>query len=371
MTKVIGICNLHNEPHLGDITKNRPLAALSFLGRYGIIDFTLSNFSNSHIDKVYVLCKKGIVQIRKHIGSGSIWVNNTILGHIELLINEKGLSNKPFNTDINNIKQGMDLDEIDFDYAVIAPTYFLSCMDYRPIIKQHVDSGAAVTAIYKTVNDADREYINCDKYRFDANGKVAEVSKNLGRSKDADISMDTFILSKDILKKIVEESESVSGMYSIQDMINYYISENTVHVMGYRYDGFIVPILHFKGYVYNSLNLLNYHIRNQLFNPDWPIYTTTHNTPPALYGDSAEVHNSFIANGAIIKGKVYNSVISRDVVIEKGAEVRNCIIFTKATIDAGVKIDHLLCDKKSAVSKSKKVSGTDEEFIYIPQGERI
>ena len=43
MSNVIGICNLHNEPHLGEITKNRPLAALSFLGRYGIIDFTLSN----------------------------------------------------------------------------------------------------------------------------------------------------------------------------------------------------------------------------------------------------------------------------------------------------------------------------------------
>ena len=371
MHNVIGICNLHNEPHLGDITKNRPLAALSFIGRYGIIDFTLSNFSNSNIDRIYVLCKKGIVAIRKHIGSGSIWVHNTIRGHIELLINEKGLSNKPFNTDINNIKQGMDLDEIDFDYAVIAPTYFLSCMDYRPIVEQHIRSGAAITAVYKIVNDADREYINCDKYKFDENGRVIEVNKNLGGHRDAEVSMDTFILSKEVLKKILAESEQVSGMYSIQDMVNYYISERTLEVMGYRYDGFIVPILHFGGYVYNSLNLLNYHIRNQLFNPDWPIYTTTHNTPPALYGEFAEVQNSFIANGAVIHGKVVNSVISRDVVIEKGAEVRNCIIFTKATIGAGVKIDHLLCDKKSVVSKSKKVSGTDEEFIYIPQGERI
>ena len=371
MHNVIGICNLHNEPHLGDITKNRPLAALSFLGRYGIIDFTLSNFSNSHIDRVYVLCKKGIVAIRKHIGSGSIWVNNTIRGHIELLINEKGLSNKPFNTDINNIKQGIDLDELEFEYVVIAPTYFLSCMDYRPIIESHIKSGAPITAIYKSVNDADREYINCDKYKFEENGRIIEVSKNLGGNKDANISMDTFILSKDAFKKILAESEKVSALYSIQDMINFYIKENTLEVMSYRYDGFIVPILHFEGYVYNSLNLLNYHIRNQLFNPEWPIYTTTHNTPPALYGEEAEVHNSFVANGAVIKGKVYNSVISRDVVIEKGAEVRNCIIFTKSKVEQGIKIDHVLLDKKTVVSHSKKVSGTDSEFVYVPQGAKI
>ena len=98
MNKIIGICNLHNEAHLGDITKNRPLAVLSFLGRYGVIDFTLSNFSNSHIDRVYILARKGFLAIRRHIASGAIYTNNTKLGFVQLLVNEKGLSNKAFKT---------------------------------------------------------------------------------------------------------------------------------------------------------------------------------------------------------------------------------------------------------------------------------
>ena len=371
MNKVIGFCNLHTEPHLGEITKNRPLAALSFLGRYGIIDFTLSNFSNSHIDNVYVLVRKGIVSIRRHIGSGSNFVNNTVLGSIQLLINEKGLSNKPFNTDINNIKENFDLDEFDFDYAVIAPSYFLSSMDFRPLIAKHIESGSAISVVYKHVNDADKEYIQCDKLKFDPRGRVIKSSKNIGRTNEADVSLETFIVSKKALKKIVDSVSKVSELYNIRDMVNFFIEEEVVDVQGIEFDGFVVPILTLEGYINHSSDLLNYHVRNQLFQENWPVYTTTHNTPPALYGKDSDVKNSFIANGAIIKGKVTNSIISREVVIEKGAEVKNSIIFTRSVIGKDVKLERVLCDKNVSISVNKKLNGEPNETLVISQGARI
>lgn len=371
MSKVIGICNLHYEPHLGEITKNRPLGAVSFLGRYGIIDFTLSNFCNSHINQVYVLARKGIVSLRKHIGSGSIWVNNTKLGHINLLLNETGLSNKPFNTDINNIKAGLDLDELDYDYAIIAPSYMLSSMDYRPIIEAHIASGASITAVYKHIDNADKEYLRVDKYKFDNDGNISSVKKNIGRTAEADISLETFVINSKVLKRIVDQSAKISQLFSIQDMINFFIEEEKLDVHGYEFDGYVVPILTFENYVNHSLDLLNYHERSKLFREDWPIYTTTHNTPPALYGKDAEVQNSFVANGAIIKGKVSNCIISRDVVIEKGAELKNCIVFTKTLVGRDVKLDHVLCDKGVVINNTKKLSGTNEEFIVVSQGAKI
>lgn len=370
MSNVIGICNLHNEPHLGEITKNRPLAALSFLGRYGIIDFTLSNFSNSHIDRVYVLVRKGIVSIRKHIGSGSIWTNNTKLGHIELLINEKAISNKPFNTDLNNLKTVIDVEELDYEYAVIAPTHFLSSMDFRPIIEAHKNSGAQITAVYTHINNANRQFVNCRKYKVDGD-KIVDSTRNFGRTEEADISLETYIINKKTLRKLLKDSEKVSQLYSINDMINFYINEKTLDINGYCFDGFVVPILTLDDYINHSLDLLNYHIRSKLFLEDWPIYTTTHNTAPALYGKDAEVQNSFIANGAIIKGKVINSIISREVVIEKNAEVKNSIVFTKTLVSKDVKLDHVLCDKNVKIINAKRINGTDDEFIVISQGANI
>ena len=370
MRRIIGICDLHNEPSLGEITAKRPLGAVTFLGRYGLIDFTLSNFSNSHIDRVYVLIKNGIVAIKRHVGSGSIWTNNTKLGYIELLLNEKGVRYPSFNTDINNIQRNIPLDEIEFEYAVIAPSYFLSSMDFEPIVEKHIASGADITCVYKHVDNADVEYLRCDKLKI-SDGKVAKSQKNLGRSKEADISLDTYIISKKVLKKIIADSVKVSELFSINDMINFYIEEETLNIAGYKFEGFVVPILSLKNYVEHSLDLLNYHIRSQLFLDDWPIYTTTHNTPPALYGKDADVKNSFIANGAIIKGKVHNSIISRDVVVEKGAELKNCIIFTQTQISKDTKLEYVLSDKSVVFKEVKKLQGDPDNIIVIKQGAKI
>ena len=370
MRKVIGICDLHNEPSLGGLTEKRPLGAVTFLGRYGLIDFTLSNFSNSHIDRVYVLVKKGIVSLRRHIGSGSIWTNNTKLGYIELLLNEKGLRHPAFNTDINNIKYNVPVDELDFEYAVIAPSYYLSAMDFKPIVDKHIASGADISSVYIHVDNADKDYLRADKYKMN-NDRIVKSSLNLLRAKEADIALDTYVVSKKVLKKIIADGTKVSELFSIKDMINYYIEEETLDVRGIEFKGYVVPILNLKNYVEHSFDLLNYHIRCNLFFNDWPIYTTTHNTPPALYGKDADVQNSFIANGAIIKGKVHNSIISRDVVVEKGADLKNCIIFTRTQIGKDTKLEYVLADKNASIKEVKKISGTPEDIVYIKVGVKV
>ena len=371
MKKIIGICDLHNEPQLGELTAHRPLGSVSFLGRYGLIDFTLSNFSNSSIDRVYILARSGAARLRKHLGNGAIWTNNTKRGFVGLYINERGLANPTFNTDLNNIKENLNINDIDFDYAVVAPAYFLASMDFRPIINAHAESEADITVVYTKVDNADQDYFRCDKLRFGEDNKVIKSTKNLGRSPNADISLDTYIISKKAFKKMISDVSKVSELYSIKDMVNYYIEEEELDIRGYRFDGYVVPILSLNKYVEHSLNLLNYHIRNKLMLPEWPIYTTTHNTPPALYGRNADVENSFIANGAIIKGKVKNCIISREVVVEKDADLKNCIIFTHSEIGRGVKMEYVVCDKEAKVSHVEKLIGKEDEVIFIDQGAKI
>ena len=153
-------------------------------------------------------------------------------------------------------------------------------------------------------------------------------------------------------------------------MVNHVIHRQTYDIRGYRFDGYIVPILTIQGYVDNSFALLNYENRQQLFFPEWPIYTTSHNTPPALYKENAVVKNSFVANGSVIDGKVENSILSRDVVIEKGAEVKNCIIFTHSQVGSGVKMRYVIADKNSSSRKYKNLKGTKDEIIIIPEGSK-
>ena len=80
MSSVLGICNLHDCPRLGRLTAKRSIGAVTFLGRYGLIDFALSNFSNSGIDKVAILVENYSHSIRTHVLNGNAWINNTKTG---------------------------------------------------------------------------------------------------------------------------------------------------------------------------------------------------------------------------------------------------------------------------------------------------
>jgi glucose-1-phosphate adenylyltransferase len=138
----------------------------------------------------------------------------------------------------------------------------------------------------------------------------------------------------------------------------------------YRYTVYVRPFDSLESYFENSMAFLDYGFRNKFFTDDWPIYTISHNTPPARFGSSSIVKNSMIANGAKIYGTVINSIISRNVTIEVGATVKDAIIFTDSRVGKDVSIQHAIIDKYVRVEKTKLLAGKDIP-LYIKQGENI
>ena len=370
MRKAIGIVNLHNEPSLGELTENRPLGTLSFLGRYGLMDFILSNYSNSGINVMPMLVPGQLDLIRNHIRDGNIWITNTKFGFLRLLANEKMLNNPSFNTDVNNMIANMHiLGDIDSEYVIIGNCHFIFSFDFRDLIEYMDETGADITILYAHRTDADKEFVDCDAYQISGD-KIIDSKYNTGRKKIADIGLDTYIFKRSVLHNLIASGESISKLYTLRDLVNHVIHRQTYDIRGYRFDGYFVPILSIQGYVDNSFALLKYENRLRLFFPNWPIYTTSHNTPPAMYKENAQVKNSFIANGSVIDGKVENSILSRDVTVEKGAEVKNCIIFTHSVVGEGVKMKYVIADKNSESRKFKNLKGSKDEIIIIPEGSK-
>ena len=373
MLKVYGICNLHDSPRLGQLTENRPLGPTTFLGRYGLMDFTLSNFSNSGINRVAVLVEKGQHSVRSHVGNGSVWINNTKTGHFDIVFNESGILANKFNTDIANLKANKN-SMFDFacDTIVVAPAFFLANIDFRKIVEIHQKEKRDITVVYSSRKDANKSFINCDLLKINPKSNtIRSVSLNHGENKEADISLETYIFSLEAFKKLVGEAHKISALYCIRDMVNYYIKEKVMKVHGYAFEGYVVPILSMEDYVNYSFKLLKYTERQKLFHDDWPIYTTTHNTPPTIYGMEADVQNSFIANGSHVNGKVINSIVSRNVVIEEGAVVKNCILFTKTYVGKGVNLEYVVADKNVDINQVKRIKGDKNETIFIKQGSKI
>ena len=370
MAKVLGFCNMHDAPHLGKLTEKRPIGTVSFLSRYGLMDFTLSNFSNSGIDNIGILVDRTLHSVISHVRDGSIWINNTKTGGFRLFYNENTPSHK-FNTDINNLLANrLHFEDQKADYVVIAPSFFLMSIDFRKYLEMHIDSGREISLIYKKVKNAKDEFLNCDIVKLE-NKLVKDFSINTGRAKEANISLETFIFNYKTFVQLVNHTREVSTLFNIRDLVNYCATNNLYEVNAFSFDGYVAPVLTFDDFVKCSMELLSYENRKQLFKEDWPIYTTTHNTPPAQYGEEAVVKNSFVGNGSRIKGTVINSVISRDVIVEEGAVVKNCILFSGTKVGKNSKLEYVVADKNVKIKEVKEVVGEEEHYTYISFGANI
>ena len=123
-----------------------------------------------------------------------------------------------------------------------------------------------------------------------------------------------------------------------------------------------------EDYFRASLDLLDSSVRRELFQSDRPICTKAHDTPPALYAPGSAVKNSVMTAGSIIEGSVENSVCFRNVRIEKGAVVKNCVLMEKCVVKAGARLENVVCDKNVTVSEDKIVCGTAEHPCVLAKG---
>jgi glucose-1-phosphate adenylyltransferase len=370
MPRVLGLVNLHNTPDLGEITENRSFGSLTFLGRYSFVDLPLSNFANSNINQTAILIKDYIRSIIRHMDTSQTYSTNTKIGYDYLLYNEKYANNSFYNTDINNLKENIWMfKEHQFKYVIVAPAHIIYKLDFNELINQHKNLKSEITCVYSHITNGKSNFIGGDTFEIDKQGLLKGITKNNGVKDDIDVSLETYVISISKLKDMIEFATQTSAFFTLRDVIKYVCS--TLKVDTYEYKGYLRRIASIEDYMAYSMELLDGKLLEGLTNLDWPIYTKTHDTPPARYLEDAVVKNSIISNGATVDGEVSSSIICREVIINKGAKVSNSIIFSGAEIGENVVMDHVIVDKDAKVIHKKELYGTKEKPLYIKQGDVI
>ena len=122
MRKIYGFIDLFGAPELGPLTAKRNFGSVTFLGRYGLLDFALSNFSNSGIDRLGILVDRHYNSVRNHIRNGSAFTINTKTGRLHIMVNEEGILTPELNTDIMTVNMSKDfIKDGKTDYVIISP----------------------------------------------------------------------------------------------------------------------------------------------------------------------------------------------------------------------------------------------------------
>lgn len=371
MARALGIISFsENHIWVEGLETYRSIPAFSFLGRYRVVDFPISNMSNSGIDRIQVYIRRKPCSLVEHIGTGRHYNINSKSGYLQMVFADSQEDKDYYNTDIKAYAENLDrMVKASNTHVVIAPGYMVYTQDFDDLLKQHDESGADVTLLYHKVDNAKEAFLSCDFLNLNKQKGVESIERNNGTTKNRNIFMDTYVMRKEIFLDLVQAAQKASSMYTMKHIINDMCGE--LDIRGVAHKGFFAPIDNLKSYYDANLSLLDQKNVKSLFSEEWPIYTRTSDSCPTQYYETADVKSSFISNGCRIEGMVENSVIGRGCVIKPGAVVKNCVVLADTVIGNDVHIEGQVVDRLAKVTRMKEIIAEPEKPGYVKRNDMV
>lgn len=357
--KTIGIISAnYTSKRFGEITKKRTLASIPYGGRYRLIDFTLSNMTNAGIQTVGVIAPYNSSSLIDHIGIGIPWNLGRKVGGMFIMPGSLygiNISNSKFILrDFISNRQFLEKD--DADYVIISSSSDIYNADLRPFIEYHDNHTSPVTALYKTIDNAE----NYTGFFFETNSRDIVSRMNVREAGQAKYFMDCFIIDRTFLIDFLDWFAPLEYM-DIMDII----SDNldSIDVGAYEFRGYLRKVSNIQDYFDANMDLLNENARKALFHSELRIKTKVQDEAPVRLTKSSNVKNSIISTGCTVEGTVENSIIFRTVHIAKGAVVKNSIIMQHGEIGSNARIENVICDKYVQVADGVEITGGDTPIV--------
>ncbi len=365
MAKAFGIIKAATNRYIVEGLQNyRPAASFSFAGRFRLIDFPVSNMSNSGIDRILVYISGNPRSLCEHLGTGSNYNINSKRGKLQVLFHEEGNNNPIYNTDVAKFMETLGIiEKVQQDYVVIAPSNMVYVCNYDELLEKHIESGADITLLYHRVESAKDNYLGCNIVSLNRQKGVLSITPNEGNLKERNVFMDTYVMKKELFIELVKKAASISSIYHFSQIVSDECAN--LDVRGIQHKGYFAAITSFKTYFDSCLALTDINEAASLFKPDWPIYTSTSDACPTQYFKGSSVRNSLIANGCCIEGSVENSVFGRGINIGKDAVIKNCVILSYADIGPGVHLENQVVDKWVKIRRAKEIIASPDAPGYI------
>jgi glucose-1-phosphate adenylyltransferase len=351
---------------LGVLTSKVAKPAVSFGGKYRIIDFVLSNCANSGINTVGVLTQYRPYLLHEYLGTGEAWNLDERDGGVAILppfATQTGASWYAGTADAITQNLGY-LESQDAEYILILSGDQLYRMDYEDMLATHKANNADLTVAVMPVpwEDAPRFGImNCAD-----DGRIEEFVEKPAEPKSNLASMGIYIFNADLLINTLKEDDK---------------DPNSSHDFG----GDIIPKLlaagkrlytyQFKAYWRDVGTVASFHEANMellgaepafdLFAQDAPIMSNSSTRPPAFVGPKGSVDDSLIDNGCTILGSVEHSVISDNVFVGKDAIVKDSILFPGARVEEGAVVINAIMAERAVVAAGATFGSADEEAVTL------
>ena len=346
---------------LGVLTKHTAKPSVPYGGRYRIIDFPISNCLNSDLETIGVLTQYRPHELNRYITGSSLNMDRRNGGIYVLppYMHDKG--GHWYDGTADAIYQNKDfINSYHAEHVLILSGDHIYKMNYRKMLETHKESGADATiAVIQVPWDAASRFgiMNTDP----ETGLITEFVEKPKEPKSNLASMGIYIFRWEVLAKylesdaVMEGSEHDFGKNVIPAML-----DDGCRMMAYDFKGYWRDVGTIRSLWESNMDLIADEPEFDLGDPDWRIYGDSPTLPPQFVDSEAEIHNSLIHDGCVIKGKVTNSVIFSGVTIEEGAVVEDSVIMNYAQIGKGTRI------RKAIIGQHTDIEG--ELTVANPEG---
>ena len=345
---------------LGVFTKRIAKPAVSFGGKYRIIDFVLSNCSNSGIDTVGVLTQYRPLILNSHIGTGSHWDLDRINGGVHILqpyMNEK--EGNWYRGTAHAIHQNMDfIDSYNPEYVLILSGDHIYKMDYSKMLDHHKKMGSKATigVIEVPWDEASRFGImntNEDSSIYEFEEKPANPKSNLA-------SMGVYIFDWKMLKGYFEEVDNNGANYDdfgknlIPKML-----EDQIPMFAYPFKGYWRDVGTIESLWEANMDIIKSNDEIDLNSSKWKIYTNTMSMPPQYIGKDSDIQKSLVADGCKVLGKIENSVLSHGVSVGSDSIIKDSVIMPNVKMGKNVIIEKAMIGEGAIIEDNTIIKEQD------------
>ncbi len=352
---------------LRDLTNKVAKPAVSFGGKYRIVDFPLSNCANSGIDVVGVLTQYESVLLNSYVAAGRRWgLDTKDSGVFVLPPREKadeGLN--VYRGTADAISQNIDfIDSYDPEYLLILSGDHIYKMDYDAMLEYHKEKGANLTVavIPVPIKEASRFGI----MNTDENQRIVEFEEKPAKPKSNLASMGIYIFTwKDLRKALIADMKSADSSHDFgKDIIPAFLNEGKT-LVAYKFEGYWKDVGTIDSLWEANMDLLDKKSELNLSDTSWIIYTDDASALPQYIGPNAKVECAYITQGCTVEGDVRKSVLFTGAVVEEGASVIDSVLMPGAYVEAGAVVTRAVVANNIRIGAGAVVGSKDSENILL------
>lgn len=352
---------------LGPLTKHIAKPAVSFGGKYRMIDFALSNCANSGIDHVGIVTQYQPLDLNAHIANGEAWGLDTRGGATILQPYSSSEGEKWFEGTAHAIYQNMAyIDRLDPEYLLILSGDHIYKMNYETMLAQHKAKKADLTVAVKPVplEEASRFGI----MTTDDQGRITAFEEKPDVPQSNLASMGIYIFTWSILREYLLKGSKLDDFG--KDVIPAFLKAGQA-CYTYSFEGYWKDVGTIQSLWQANMEMLNQDHPIFKEENEWRIYTNAPISPAQVITNHAAIYNSYVNDGCYVSGEIHDSILSQDVVIGLDSQVKGAVLMANAQIGASCRVEYAILGENAVVEDGGMVIGTKDQIAVVGANERV